>query len=74
MDMNDVFETASAIDEIAYAKAKEQAEAIYEILMNADDCAEMTITLGNVSIPLTITHTDVLNEIYCMLQNLMNLG
>lgn len=74
MDMNDVFETASAIDEIAYAKAKEQAEAIYEILMAADDCAEMTITLGNVSIPLTITHTDVLNEIYCMLQNLMNLG
>lgn len=72
-EFDELMEACGEIDHEAYKMAHDQAEAIYEFLMEADECSKMTISFGGLAFDLDIFHTDILNEIYTMLSNLMKL-
>lgn len=72
--MDEAMRNLSEIESDSYALAKKQAAAIYEYLVEHDECCVMILDVGETIFELNITHVDVLNELYCMLENLQHLA
>ncbi len=73
-NMDDILGEYKKVDKRAYSRAKEQASKLYEYLMAHDECRTLVIDVGEKIFELDVTHMDVLNELYIMLENLCHLG
>ncbi len=72
-EMEELLNKVTEIDKKCYQTAKIQATKIEKYLVEHDECRTMIIDLGEQIFTLDIIHTDVLNEIYSMLENLKTL-
>lgn len=72
-EMEELLKRSAAVDKKCYQAAKTQATKLEEYLAEHDECRTMIIDLGEQIFTLDITHTDILNEIFCMLENLKTL-